>query len=325
MFPKRSIILIIVTIVMIYFGNFGANISRTLMKKFNKTRGVIVTIIRSTNRSILLTINMIHSVTQFHSTSDGHPYPFLIFHDPSFTSSMREQILSCVLKNNSQINISFALIDFQTSVRPANGSRMDKPMGYRLMCRFWTYDVFYHPAVIQGRYDYLMRMDDDSYFSDATTIDLFQYANIKNLDYIYRSRYRESIERIEPILQRFLNSSPQLLSCIYNNFFVIRLKWYYESERVRSFVQELIRDDLILREYIGDGCVHAVMLKVDNEVKAKHVTRFSYGHNTHVMAWGRRQYVFKLVNDFYKEINKSCRQLTVLRGAKGILTRINIS
>jgi hypothetical protein len=102
------------------------------------------------------------------------------------------------------------------------------------------------------------------------------------------------------------------------------LKWYYESKAVQSFVQELIRDDLILREYIGDGCVHAAMLKVDHEVKVKHVTRFSYGHNSHVMAWGRRQYVFTLASDFYKEINKSCQQLTVLRGSKGILTRINI-
>jgi len=310
---------------MIYFGIFGSIISRTLMNKYNKTRGVIVTIIRSTDRSILLTINMIHSVTHFHSTSDGHPYPFLIFHDQSFTSSMRQQILSCVLKKQTFLSISFALIDFQTSVRPANVSRMDKPMGYRLMCRFWIYDVFYHPAVIEGRYDYLMRMDDDSYFSDATQIDLFQYTNSRNLDYIYRSTYWESIKPMQPIRQRFLNSTSESMSCFYNNFFVIRLKWYYESERVQSFVQELIRDDLILREYIGDGCAHAAMIDVAHQVKVEHVTDFSYGHNYHLMTLGRAQWVFRQVDDFYKELNKSCRQLTVRRGNQGTLTRINIS
>jgi hypothetical protein len=294
------------------------------MNKHNQIRGVIVSVIRSTDRSIFLTINMIHSVTQFHSTSDGHLYPFLIFHDQNFTSSMRQQILSCVLRNHALLNISFALIDFQTSVQPANGSRMDKPMGYRLMCRFWTYDVFHHPAVIQGRYDYLMRMDDDSYFSDETKIDLFQYTNSKNLDYIYRSTYWESIKPMQPILQRFLNSSSASMTCFYNNFFVIRLKWYYESERVRSFVNELIRDDLILREYIGDGCVHAAMIDVAQQVKVEHVIDFSYGHNYHLMAWERPQWVFRQVEDFYKELNQSCRQLTVLRGSKGILTRINI-
>jgi hypothetical protein len=50
----------------------------------------------------------------------------------------------------------------QTSIQPSKESPVDKKkIGYRLMYRFWTYDVFYHPAIVQGRYDYLMRMDED--------------------------------------------------------------------------------------------------------------------------------------------------------------------
>ncbi|CAF0744924.1 unnamed protein product [Rotaria sp. Silwood1] len=124
---------------------------------------------------------------------------------------MRQQILSCVLQNNRKINISFALANFQTSVEPSSKSQLDKPIGYCLMCQFWTYDVFYHPAIIQGNYDYLMRMDDDSYFI---------------------SSYEESFDSMHPILQRFLNKNSLQRGCIYNNFFVIRLKWYYESKRV---------------------------------------------------------------------------------------------
>jgi hypothetical protein len=266
---------------------------------------------------------MIHSVTQFHSTSDGHQYPFLIFHDQNFTSSMREQILSCVLKNNSQINISFALIDFPTSLLLINGSRMEIT-GYRLMCRFWTYDIFHHPAVTQGGYDYLMRMDDDSYFSDATKIDLFLHMQRQKLDYTYRAVYQEQITSMKFILKRFFNDKPVFSDCIYNNFFVIRLKWYYESKAVQSFVSELIKDNLMFREYIGDGCVHAAMLKIDKHVKVKPITEFSYGHNFHVMPWRSWRVIFKEVKEFREQLMKSCRQLTVLRGAKGILTRINI-
>ena len=90
------------------------------------TRGVIVTLIRSNNQSIFLTINMIHSVVKFHSTNNSYLYPFLIFHDQNFTSSMRQQILSCVLKSNKQIQISFALVDFQTKVEADKGSRIGK-------------------------------------------------------------------------------------------------------------------------------------------------------------------------------------------------------
>ncbi|CAF1536725.1 unnamed protein product [Rotaria sordida] len=70
---------------------------------------------------------------------------------------------------------------------------------------------------------------------------------------------------MNPILQRFLNKNNLKLSCIYNNFFVIRLKWHYESKQVQSFVHELIQDNFMLREYVGDGCAHSAMLEIDNQ------------------------------------------------------------
>ncbi|CAF5125849.1 unnamed protein product [Rotaria sp. Silwood1] len=106
--------------------------------------------------------------------------------------------------------------------------------------------------------------------------------------------------------------------------FVIRLKWYYESERVQSFVHELIRDNLMLREYIGDGCVHSAMLEIDNRVKFERLTNVSYGHNFHVMPSGYVEILFRVVKAFDEEMNKSCQQLTVLRGFEGTLTRIKM-
>ncbi|CAF1440924.1 unnamed protein product [Rotaria sordida] len=183
---------------------------------------------------------------------------------------MRQQILSCIFQTNKQIKISFSLVDFQTTVKPSNTSRLEKPIGYRLMCRFWIYDVFYHPAVRRGK-------------------------NILKL------------------------------GCIYNNFFVIRLKWYYESKRVKSFVDELIEDDLILREYIGDGCVHSAMLEIDSQANVQQVIYISYGHNFHLMPSGHWQMNFCSIYTFYEDINKSCQQSTVLKGVQGILTRIKMS
>ncbi|CAF4589081.1 unnamed protein product, partial [Rotaria sp. Silwood2] len=95
-------------------------------------------------------------------------------------------------------------------------------------------------------------------------------------------------------------------------FFVIRLKWYYESEQIKSFVHELIQDDLILREYIGDGCIHSAMLEIDNRDKVERLANIPYGHNLHVMPRG-------YVKVFDEEMNKSCEQLTVLRDVRGIL------
>jgi hypothetical protein len=155
-----------------------------------------------------------------------------------------------------------------------------------------------------------MRMDADSYFSDATKKDLFLYMKCKNLDYMYRSKYWEP-------------NTP--MDSIYNNFFIIRLKWYYETELWQYFVHELIRDDLMLREYIGDGCAHAAMLKIDSGMKVKFMKDFPYGHNFHVMPPTSSGTSYIKKSRFLEEIKESCRQLTVLRGSKGTLTLINVS
>ncbi|CAF1326448.1 unnamed protein product [Rotaria sordida] len=149
--------------------------------------------------------------------------------------------------------------------------------------------------------------------------------NNRKLDYIYRSSYSEPTTPMQPILRRFLKNTILSRSCIYNNFFVIRLKWYYESKRVKSFVHELIEDDLILREYIGEGCVHSAMLEIDNQVKVEYVTNIPYGHNFHLMPLGYFKILFRFAKTFEKEMNKFCQQLTVLRGARGVLKRIKIS
>lgn len=288
-----------------------------------RARGVIATLIRSDNRSILWAINMIHSVVQFHSTKNQSLYPLIIFHESDLEPSQREYILACTLKRRTQLKISFATVDFSTSARPENGSRSDKPIGYRLMCRFWTSDIYYHSAIVQGEYEYLMRMDVDSYFSDTTKRDLFVYAKERKLDYVYRDVYREPMTPMEPVLRHFLHDITHVSKCIYNNFFIMRLKWFYDSQRVQTFVNELLRDDLIIREYIGDGCAHAAMLKIDNQVRVKRLTDLSYGHNRHVMLPGRSM-IFVDAKQLEQELEKSCRQLSVLRDRGGIITQIPV-
>ncbi|CAM4948180.1 unnamed protein product [Rotaria socialis] len=288
-------------------------------------RGIIATLIRSTNHSISLTINMMHSFLYFHRINGSYSYPFLIFHDENFTSIMRQQILSCVLRRNKHIKISFAPVSFNTEVTINPGSPVHKPIGYRLMCRFWTYDVFYHPAILQGKYDYIMRMDDDSYLSDVVGSDIFLRVKNQRLDYAYRTTYWENTPAMNPIVQRFINGTGFQPGCIYNNFFVMRLKWFYESKRIHSFIRELMQNNLMLREYIGDGCVHAVMLQLENGVKIERLSNIPYGHNFHLLPPGHQQATYMGVNAFYDEMNQSCHKFTILRGDKGQLIRIKLS
>ncbi|CAF1256871.1 unnamed protein product [Adineta steineri] len=290
----------------------------------NNPRGVIVTLIRSTNRSIAQVINMIHSVILFHSTNDNFQYPFLLFHDHNFTLALRQQILSCVRYKNRTIQISFVPLNFVTNVSQANKLSKKHPSGYRLMCRFWSYDVFYHPAIVYGNYDYIMRMDDDSYFINKTNIDLFQYIDRKKLDYVYRSWYKEDNNASFAIEKTFLNRTIARSKCIYNNFFIMRLQWFYRSERIQQYLHELIRDDLILREYVGDGCIHAAMLEIDPRARTEHLIQIPYGHNYHIMLPNHENYTFNYVKEFEQGILNSCHQLIVINSTEGKVKQVTI-
>lgn len=287
-------------------------------------RGVIVTLMRSENRSVARVINMIHTVLLFHSSRNKFLYPFFIFHDQFFTSVMKDRILTCVSKHNKTLSISFIQFNFLTDVPlPATFVRR-KTIGYHQMCRFWAYDVFYHPAILQGKYEYLMRMDDDSYFLEKTRIDLFEYTVRKNLDYVYRSWYEEDNPTLLPIEQLFINVTTSRKRCIYNNFFIMRLQWLYKSDRVLRFLHELIRDDLMLREYIGDGCIHAAMLDIDKGMKTEDLIRISYAHNVHRMTltdWGP---LYKDFKDYDRDVANSCDQIRLFlrHGRDPILMKI---
>ncbi|CAF0945785.1 unnamed protein product [Adineta ricciae] len=80
-------------------------------------RSVIVTLIRSNDKSVDLAINMIHSVMILHSTKDQFQYPFLIFHDQFFTSTMRQRIVTCIQNNKRTFYVSFIRIDFLTNAQ----------------------------------------------------------------------------------------------------------------------------------------------------------------------------------------------------------------
>ncbi|CAF0857103.1 unnamed protein product [Adineta steineri] len=290
----------------------------------NHPRGVIVTLIGSTNTSVVRVINMIHSVIQFHSVQENFHYPFLIFHDQGLTLSKRQYILSCTNYTNKKINILFILLDYQTNAQISPNSTQRPSIGYRLMCRFWSYDVFYHPAIRNQQYDYLMRMDDDSYFLDKTKFDLFEYIHQQKLDYVYRSLYTDTCQALFSIEKKFTNRTVARTDCIYNNFFLIRLSWFYQSERIQRFLNELIRDDLMIREYIGDGCVHAAMIDIEKNIRIRKLVRIPYGHNYHIML-RNREGIYNHVNEFFSQMGMSCHQLTIIDSYKKNFKKIQIS
>ena len=185
--------------------------------------------------------------------------------------------------------------------------------------------MFFHPAIRQMNYDYLMRMDGDSYFLDKTRIDLFELMQRQNVDYAYISRYSEGNEAWFAIEKRFTNIDKPRQSCIYNNFFIIRLQWFYKSERIQTFLQELIRDDLFLREYIGDGCVHAAVLDIGRNARTKQLKQLEYGHNFHLHIRNIRGPFYNAnLHPFYQDVADSCDHILSINTERTGIKKVKI-
>lgn len=291
----------------------------------DRPKMVIVTLIRSENRSISLVINMIHSILYFYPRNKSFQHPFLIFHDENLTLSMQNRIRSCIAIAQQAVEISFVQVRFQSTVQPNPKSRQDKSIGYRIMCQFWSYDVFHHPAIVKGGYDYLMRMDDDSYFADKIPEDFLDYMIKNKIDYLYRSHYAESMDSMMPIYRRYKKNGEEPRLCIYNNFFVMRLKWFHQSAKLQSFLRDLIRDNLMLKEYIGDGCVHQAMLQLVEDTNDRILTSVFYGHNYHLHPINQQGWGFYHLPDFANALQNTCDTITVPKLNPLELKRIKIS
>ena len=276
-------------------------------------RVAIVTLIRSTESSISSAINMIHSIIKFYPFKENFDYSLMIFHESNMNKSMIDRILFCVNKHNHYLEILFVQIDLSTSVKPEPDSPLNKPISYRRMCRFWSYDVFYHPNIVDGNFDYLMRMDDDSYFPDEIEEDFFGMMARNRLDYIYRSMYEEGHNSMTDLLAKYIPTHQSRLVCIYNNFFVMRLNWFYRSQAIDNFLEKLLENDLILRHYIGDGCVHHAFLLLEPSTNQLLDQSFDYVHNQHYMVKNSASLQFVINKNHHNLTNESCRTLAVVR------------
>ena len=111
----------------------------------------------------------------------------LIFHEGDF--SPKDQL--DIAKGRS--NIFFKEIQFEVpSILPrhevpevwTDGKGSYSGMGCRHMCHFYGYDIF--QILLDMGYDWMMRLDDDSFIHTPISYNLFEYMQQRRLRYAYR-------------------------------------------------------------------------------------------------------------------------------------------
>jgi len=332
---KRKIwkhVLFVLMLISIYYLIFPIKFNKILEQTHENRsiRGAIVTLTRGDSLRLL---NMLHSIEYFYPKAIGK-YPVIIFYDPhgvDMRNFNQDHIKSCVkLKLIFQSIVLFNLIQNPSeTINKINAepkSYNQRTIGYRLMCLFWSHTVFHH-EIIYKTYDYIMRLDDDSYLLETITDDLFEYIDRNHLDYVYRAMSWDiPLSGPEFLLPRYLeiyqNTCRTLClpfhshMSIYNNFFLTRVAFWHKKS-IETFLGELLSNDTILIYSLGDGNIHAVALTIASDTEHTAPLDFAYAHNIHL--YGKRNRNFNLQHNYQnwfeilrENSEKLCTQLIIV-------------
>lgn len=129
----------------------------------------------------------------FRNFNASFKYPVIIFHEGDYDIGSQEDVLMSIRESCRSL-VSFQTLDINdfkipshidadrvrkiVALRPVPYWRNEK---YRMMCRWWT--VLFHKYGTS--YDYIMRLDDDSFIEEPIEIDMFE--QMKQKGHVYAS------------------------------------------------------------------------------------------------------------------------------------------
>ena len=198
----------------------------------------------------------------------------------------------------------FLRIDFSGQERHCN-TKLRRPYGYLMMCRFFSGIMQSHPEVV--KYTHYMRLDDDSYFLEPYLTD----ARVNSLlthDYVFRSMFEDKqdqqslfdftldflrkegygnhIGALKNELRKkyVLRGDTYTGLAPYNNFHIASQR-LWQNPLIQRYIAALEESHGILRYGWMDANIHGMIVYVLTlfiGMKIHHEATFGYRHNRHV-------------------------------------------
>lgn len=256
-----------------------------------------------------------------------------IFHTGDFDSVRDLEVLDEILQTPGIVR----LVDLTGSsywqrpsfLKDANSSEWDLidkfSEGYRHMCRFFGYQIFRYfreLSMHHHRYDYILRLDEDSFLHSPISYNIFHY--MRQHEHVYGFRLctyeMASMKWAFSALTRNLTSrTPQRpidpeMCGIYNNFFIASVD-FFTTDPVATFLQQVEQSGWIYRKNLGDLRLHSmVVYGYASPSRIHRFLDFTYEHKTvkeDCVAWGGIQAGYKDVHatatlDAYFEKHRHC-------------------
>jgi hypothetical protein len=141
---------------------------------------------------------------------------------------------------------------------------LEYKLGYRHMMRWYAvkiWDFFDELNTRHGcHYEYIMRMDEESYIHSPIEYDVFNFMTLNHYEYAFRQCSYE-MGAIGQVWHQYVDANPQVvplrtfagkrLCGFYNNFFIATLS-FFKSPPVQHFLQFVDQDGAIYRHRVND-------------------------------------------------------------------------
>lgn len=221
--------------------------------------------------------------------NDRFSYPVIVFHE-DFNESLMGKIRKATRSNLQFEKIKFEIPDFLNKEEIPEYIYVDGfefPMGYRHMCRFMSSLIFQHPALKD--YDYLWRLDTDSFLLDKIDYDVFRFMEEHNYTYGYIHIIKDEPEAVRGLwettkkyiednsikptfLHKFTQNGIWDRSYYYTNFEISKID-FWRSDEFMNYFNYLDKAGGIYKYRWGDHVIH--LLAISMFVPESQVHKFS--------------------------------------------------
>jgi len=150
-------------------------------KSTGRPNAAITILVKNSPKDLGQLPSCLRSIDQ-HFNNQYH-YPLVIFHDSEkpLDAAQQDRIRKMTKSNLNFEVVSWTLPAFYAPFMDHKKQKIRGREGYKKMCRFWSGGLFYESTTGQ-KYDWIMRMDSDSQFTNRVTFDMFQ--RLQDLDMV---------------------------------------------------------------------------------------------------------------------------------------------
>jgi alpha 1,2-mannosyltransferase len=222
----------------------------------------------------------------------SNDYPIFVLHDEMIEEEIFDKLQSDV--KFTTVFVDFKSDEYQKNIKPGVDDKIRVPgvdryfdMGYRHMCRFYSYGM-YEVLELQDT-DLYLRLDCDSYFTEPVDYDIFKYMEDNDLIYGYNLittdnplvsknlwEVSKDYSRTVDVIKTPIDGIPQY-NMYYTNFEIAKFHWFKESA-YKPYFDFIDNENGIYKWRWGDAIIKYLGIEMFLPENKKHLFNVPYKH-----------------------------------------------